>query len=212
MKKILFVLCLGLEGFGYGQLTDKRDGEKYKTVKIGEQVWMAENLRYASGNYITTDRDWVEVGGSKKYCWYDDNISYKHTYGALYTYHAAKNACPEGWHLPSDEEWTILTNYLGGKKVAGTKMKSATGWYKNGNGTNESGFNALPAGARGCGSGIFFYLHEDCHFWSSSKYEKFIFKRGNGKGGINRSLTHKNGIGRHSSNELFGFSVRCVKD
>ena len=112
------------------QLTDKRDGKTYKTVKIGTQEWMAENLAYkpSSGNY------WA----------YDDDNSNVAKYGYLYDWETAKKVCPSGWHLPSDEEWTTLTDYLGGEDVAGTKMKSTSGWKEDGNGTNESGFSALP--------------------------------------------------------------------
>ncbi|HIA36920.1 MAG TPA: hypothetical protein EYN89_09405, partial [Flavobacteriales bacterium] len=133
MKKLILLLFL-LPTIAFGQITDKRDGKTYKTVIIGTQEWMAENLAFkpSSGNY------WA----------YDDNNSNVAKYGYLYDWETAQNVCPSGWHLPTDEEWTTLTDYLGGEEVAGTKMKSTSGWKDNGIGTNESGFSGLPGGYR----------------------------------------------------------------
>ena len=138
---------------------DSRDGKVYKTVKIGEQVWMAENLAYApaSGNYWAYDND-------------DANVE---IYGYLYDWQTAKNVCPAGWHLPSDEEWTELTDYLGGN--AGGKLKatgtigSGTGlWYAPNTGaTNETGFTALPGGYR-YGDGAFDYVGYHGYWWSAT--------------------------------------------
>jgi uncharacterized protein (TIGR02145 family) len=116
--------------------TDSRDGKFYKTVKIGGQVWMAENLNYAAK-------------GSK--CYEDDEANGAR-YGRLYNWETAKNACPAGWHLPSDEEWETLVNYVGGESTAGKKLKSTSGWNNNGNGTDDFGFSAL-AGGLGYSSG-----------------------------------------------------------
>jgi len=109
-------------------LTDSRDGEKYKTVRIGKQTWMAENLNY-------------NATGSK--C-YDNKPVNCDKYGRLYNWSAAQSACPVGWHLPSDSEWTRLTDFVGSS--AGKKLKSTRDWNKNGNGTDEYGFSALPGG------------------------------------------------------------------
>jgi uncharacterized protein (TIGR02145 family) len=119
-----------------GTFTDNRDGKKYKTVKIGSQIWMAENLNY-------------DANGSK--C-YNNNSSNCDKYGKLYDWEAAKKACPSGWHLPSDAEWITLFNYAGGELAGdGKKLKAKNGWNKtkngnNGNGTDEYGFAALPGG------------------------------------------------------------------
>ena len=110
------------------EFTDVRDGKVYKTVKIGNQTWMAENLNYVTAN------SWE----------FDNSSTNGDVYGRLYTWEAALTACPSGWHLPSDAEWTILTDDLGGESVANEKMKSTSRWDYNGNGTNSSGFNALP--------------------------------------------------------------------
>jgi uncharacterized protein (TIGR02145 family) len=153
------------------------DGNVYNTVKIGTQVWMVENLkttRYADGTSIplvNTVSTWNALTETAKaYCWYDDDISNKDVYGALYTWPAAmkgaagsnskpsgaQGACPAGWHLPSDAEWKELETYLGGGSIAGGKMKEigTTHWYDphwldpNIGATNESGFNGLPGGSR----------------------------------------------------------------
>ncbi len=198
MKKIILFLSLALCYISVfsqetGTFTDARDGKSYKTVKIGTQWWMAENLAYkpSSSNY------WV----------YDNNSSNISKYGYLYDWETAKNVCPAGWHLPSDAEWTTLTNYLGGEKVAGNKMKATTGWEydADGIGTNESGFNALPAGYRDYYDGSFGTLGGDILFWSSTP--------GESEGIWGRHLHYDNGYCyRDDYHRKNGFSVRCLKD
>jgi uncharacterized protein (TIGR02145 family) len=127
-----------------GMFTDSRDGKKYKTVKIGRQTWMAENLNFA-------------VKGSK--C-YDNKPENCQKYGRLYDWTTAKKVCPSGWHLPSISEYEVLYKAVGGKKVAGKKLKARSGWNwndldgKSGNGTDEFGFSALP-GSQGYSDGSF---------------------------------------------------------
>jgi len=118
-----------------GTFTDTRDGKVYKTTKIGEQVWFAENLNY-------------EAEDSK--C-YDNKPANCKIYGKLYDWKTAMKACPNGWHLPSNEEWKVLTRAVGGKKIAGKYLKATGGWRdayggKPGNGTDNFGFSALPGG------------------------------------------------------------------
>jgi len=125
-----------------GTFTDSRDGKTYRTVKIGNQMWMAENLNYKTG---------------KSVC-YDKKKSNCQKYGRLYDWNTAMKACPAGWHLPSDKEWTALTDFVGGVDTAGTKLKSKTGWSTNKGykaTTDDYGFSALPGGY-GYG-GIFYY-------------------------------------------------------
>jgi len=114
-------------GGGGSTFKDDRDGKSYKYVKIGEQVWMSENLNYAES-------------GS---CYKGDSTNCT-TYGSLYKWDAAISACPSGWHLPSSEEWEILMTTVGGVSTAGTKLKSKSGWSNNG--TDNYGFSALPGG------------------------------------------------------------------
>jgi uncharacterized protein (TIGR02145 family) len=129
----------------FGTLTDTRDNKTYKTVKIGEQVWMAENL-----NYKTED-------GS--YC-YDNDTSNCKEYGRLYDWETAKTACPNGWHLPDTTEWQILVDFAGGKNAV-KALKATSGWNtldgSSGNGTDDFGFSALPGGQMSCRDGCDFY-------------------------------------------------------
>ena len=132
-------------------MTDERDGQTYKTVKIGDQTWMAENLNY-------------EIAGS--FC-YGDDTSNCTKYGRLYYWSSALNACPNGWHLPSQMEWNSLMNEVGGSSSAGKFLKSKNGWLDNGNGLDGYSFSALPAGEVHNGS---YSSKEQCaFFWSSTE-------------------------------------------
>jgi len=178
-------------GGGSGTFTDPRDGQTYNTVEIGSQTWFAENLNYETSN------SW----------WYDNSSANGDVYGRLYTWNAALTACPSGWHLPSDDEWTILSDFLGGESVAGGKMKE-TGtahWNSPNTGaTNSSGFTGLPGGNRGS-SGSFFSLGYDGHWWSSTEYS--------GTHAWHRSLYYDHDrVYRNTSHKTLGFSVRCLKD
>ena len=156
----------------YGTLLDERDGQEYKTVKIGDQWWMAENLNYNNGN---------------SYC-YADSAEYCEKYGRLYYYASVRGnkLCPSGWRSPDTSDFQILVSAVGGVKVAGQMLKSTTGWVKRGedvNGVDAFGFSALPAGKmwlEGTERGwtnwterSFLYLNEETIFWmngmSSSK-------------------------------------------
>jgi uncharacterized protein (TIGR02145 family) len=171
-----------------GTFTDSRDRKTYKYVTIGNQVWMAENLAYkpSSGNY------WA----------YDDNSSNAAKYGYLYDWQTAKNVCPTGWHLPSDAEWTQLTDFVGSNP--GTKLKAKSGWNSNGNGTDDYGFSALPGGKRSS-DGNFYLIGSGGYWWSStegSTYYTWSRYMGSSNGGV----------GRYYYNKSWGFSVRCVRD
>lgn len=172
-----------------GTFTDSRDGKVYKTVTIGTQTWLAENLAYK-----------VKNG-----CWaYNDDIANVTTYGYLYNWETAQKACPKGWRLPTYAEWTTLIDYLGGESVAGDKMKSETGWKDSGNGTNTSGFSALPGGNRS-GDGYFGSVGSFGYWWNSSEKSDDLdawhfYMYYNSK---NVSTTRYN--------KTRGFSVRCIK-
>jgi len=192
------------------------DGNCYETIQIGEQLWMAENLKvtkYRDGSYISsghTDEEWgqLETGA---YAAFDDDPANADIYGILYNWFAVddmRGLCPDGWHIPSDSEWTILTDYLDGVHVAGGKIKS-TGTIEDGDGlwydpnmgaTNEVGFSALPGGYRMNGNGSFLDLGKFANFWSSTP---FWFK----------AATYlENGLQGGSYFPVFGFSIRCVAD
>jgi uncharacterized protein (TIGR02145 family) len=177
-----------------GTYTDPRDGKTYKTVTIGAQTWMAGNLAYKADSG----------------CWaYGNNPNSVKTYGYLYDWETAKRICPPGWHLPTDEEWTILVSYLGGDTLAGGKMKEAgTIHWKNPNAgaSNKSRFTALPGGYRASPGGMYYLGGECAMWWSSTEKGK---ENANG-----RCLYNYNGI-IHQERYLYkhiGLSVRCVKD
>jgi uncharacterized protein (TIGR02145 family)/uncharacterized repeat protein (TIGR02543 family) len=183
-------------------------GNVYNTVQIGSQCWMRENLRatkYKTGETIPviTDMDeWYKLSTGAM-CYYDNNIDYTKKYGALYNWFAVEtgNICPTGWHVPNNEEWGIIINYLGGGNEAGYKMKSAYDWtYYNGN--NESGFSALPAGYYHY-MGYFVELGHTTRFWSSTEeYHCCLVGYGSEISVVNIFYY----------NLEFGLSIRCVKD
>ncbi len=152
-----------------GTFIDERDSTEYKWVQIGEQVWMAENMRYlpqvnnisesseTEARYYVYDYDGNNLDDATAT---DEYI----TYGTLYNWEAALQACPEGWHLPNNAEWEELLNFAGGGSEAATRLKSATAWSVNNiNGTDEYGFSILPAGEKYQSS--FTYLHSYASFW-----------------------------------------------
>jgi uncharacterized protein (TIGR02145 family) len=192
------------------------DGNTYNTVQIGNQVWMSENLktsRYRNGGsipYVVGNSDWqAQTTGAWSY--YDHDAANGAIYGKLYNWYntLGDTLCPTGWHVPSDNEWTILTDYLGGENIAGGKMKSigTDYWNEPNTGeTNESGFSALPGGARYY-EGSFFHIRDFAFFWSASESDiSFAWSRylNSNNGYVNRILS----INSKSS----GASVRCLKD
>jgi uncharacterized protein (TIGR02145 family) len=162
-------------------VTDK-DGNHYNAVRIGNQLWMVENLKttkYSDGTAIPniTDGTTWAATTSPAYCWYDNDAStYKDTYGGLYNRYAVMTGklCPIGWHVPTNEDWTTLGTYLGGNAVAGGKLKEAgtAHWLSpNVGATNESGFTGLPTGYRYDGDGTFHNINVDKNhsdMWSST--------------------------------------------
>ena len=156
------------------------DGYDYAVVEIGDQCWFAENLRttvYADGSAIPEETDntaWLGLSTGAR-CDYDNDASNVATYGRLYNWYAATDAaelCPTGWHVPTDDEWTALETYFGANGHSGTEgtaLKATSGWSSGGNGTDDSGFSALPGGYRyGDGDGAFFLAGSSGYWWSSS--------------------------------------------
>jgi len=197
----------------YGTVTDI-DGNVYKTIQIGTQTWMAENLkttRYNDGSnipYLTNYAEWLEVL-SPAYCWHYNDPASKNTYGALYNWYAVMTGklSPTGWHIPSYAEWTTLDTYLGGADIAGGKMKETgtTHWKSpNVGATNESGFTCLPIGFHQSDSG-FYGFGEYCYIWSSS--ESSLYRA------LGKSMSNQFGYsGWQKTIQRSGASVRCVKD
>jgi len=195
-----------------GTVTDI-DGNIYQTVKIGDQWWMAENLKvthYRNGDAIyniTDDTEWSNLT-TGAYCEYNNNSSNVDTYGRLYNWYSVndgRNIAPEGWHVPSDEEWHILFNYLGGLSIAGGKLKeTGTDHWENPNlgANNESHFSSLPAGYRDTG-GEYTALGYRTHYWSSTDY--------NTNNAFYEGLIYDSTkVGHYCNRKQLGFSVRCV--
>ena len=215
----------------YGSMTDTRDGHVYRTVKIGDQVWMAENLNYDPGQ-----------GGSGEnvYEWswcYDNEPKNCDVAGRYYTWAAAidsvklandadnpqdcgygkecgvastrsatlvQGVCPTGWHLPSRAEWNSLFTAVGDESTAGKVLKSQTGWYNRGNGTDAFGFSALPAGGRN-GDEDYYNEGDYAYFWSSTELNSsYAYRMYLDYGSVSATLSFKN--------KDDGFSVRCVKN
>jgi uncharacterized protein (TIGR02145 family) len=190
------------------------DGNIYQTISIGTQIWMAENLKttkFSDGTRVdnTTDNTAWNNLWTPSYCWYNNDVSYKNTYGALYNWYAVNTGklCPAGWHIPSDAEWTTLTNYLGSDSVAGGKLKEAGNahWISSNIGaTNESGFTALPGGNR-IFNGTFEFEGVRGSWWTASGYDS--------RTAWQRVMYCIYGdVSRSNYFKRFGFSVRCVKD
>lgn len=188
------------------------DGNSYNIVKIGNQLWMTENLKstkFNDGTDIPLVSDFTSWGSltTPGYCWYNNDAgSYKTNYGALYNGYTVctDKLCPLGWHVPSVEEWMTLTNYCG-EKIAGGKLKEIKNWMSPNTGaTNETGFKALPGGCRG-NLGSFMGKGLRGHWWSSTKYDKtniWDYTMGYSYSDVTGSSDHKKS----------GLSVRCVKD
>jgi uncharacterized protein (TIGR02145 family) len=184
-------------------------------VTIGSQVWMAENLDVAyfqNGDPIPeakTIEEWEKADANKEpaWCYYDNDPANGKKYGKLYNWYAVndeRGLAPKGWHVPTDNEWTELTDFLGGLEVAGEKMKSTSGWEEHGNGTNESGFNGLPAGRRR-GDGKIDYIGRGGDWWSSTEDGTDL--------AWGRNLINNRGsVDRYDYYKSLGFSVRCLRD
>lgn len=191
------------------------DGNIYQTVKIGEQWWMAENLKvihYRNGDAIPSVIEnivWENLN-TGAYCEYDNDSNNVEIYGRLYNWYAlsdSRDLSPDGWHVPSDVEWETLIDYLGGSGIAGGKLKEAgtEHWYDpNFGATNESGFTALPGGYRKYG-GNFGHMKGNAYFWASSNY-------GNGYAWIRRLYYSTQTTDRGVQDKRVGFSVRLVRD
>jgi uncharacterized protein (TIGR02145 family) len=186
---LAFFACSGDNTITYG-------GQTYKTVKIGTQTWMAENLNY-------------EVEGSICYENDPDNCA---KYGRLYNWETALKVCPKGWHLPSNAEWDKLFRFVDGdtgtespyeSETSGKHLKAVSGWYKNGNGTDKYGFSALPGGL-GNSVGSFDYVGNGGLWWSASEYDSY--------GAYSRGMGYYNYVGWYNNGKSSLFSVRCVKD
>ena len=202
---LLIIAVVSISSFGFAQ-----------TVTIGTQTWTTKNLDVATfrnGDAIPqakTNEEWSAAGINKQpaWCYYENDPKNGTKYGKLYNWYAVNDArglAPAGYHIPTDEEWTVLSTFLGGEDAAGKKMKRNSGWLANGNGTNSSGFSGLPGGFRNYGGG-FFNVDDRGDWWSASEV--------NGSYAWNRRLSsYYSSLHRdNDGNKYYGFSVRCVRN
>jgi uncharacterized protein (TIGR02145 family) len=213
-KKLIEALALfAVQVFSQSSFTDNRDGKKYKAVKIGEQVWMAENLNYNAEN-------------SECYEKQESNCT---KYGRLYNWETSLKICPAGWHLPSSDEWVVLAKFVGdsianaggGSVVgrvgdsylttanksfnAGIKLKAKSGWNNNGNGTDDFDFSALPCGYGIQTLGSFYHFGEIGYWWSATENNANVARSRSLKynyANIDARTNHKGDL----------LSVRCIQD
>ena len=222
----------------YGEFTDERDGQVYKTVKIGDQIWMAQNLNYAYTGVKFSAKG--NTSDSTSWC-YENKVSNCDKYGRLYTWSAVMDSaaqfienarttcghsnltegtlgsrcnpnsphrgiCPEGWHVPTEQEFSTLHTYIGGSNTGGLLLKSTSGWYSGGNGTDKYGFSELSAGYRS-GSGYFYDEGRIARLWTATNFQSDAAMCQ----GVNWALEGL-GVGHGANNKREGYSVRCVKD
>jgi uncharacterized protein (TIGR02145 family) len=209
-----------------GTFIDERDDREYKTVQIGNQCWMAENLKttmYNDGTQIpfVNDNDVWKQLSTPAYCWYDNDPSNGAIYGKLYNWYAVndhRGLAPKGWHVPSDAEWKILEMYIGmtkeeadtegnsrGNKGGKLKEVGTEHWLSpNAGANNQTGFTALPGGNHGY-TGDFSAMYLMCQMWSSTPYN-------NPDAWVRFVSYGESSIGRDHPSKADGKSIRCIKD
>ena len=186
-------------------------GHGYETVQIGEQCWFAENLRaenYKNGDFISANLDnseWTSTTSGAT-VFYGDDVSSLQAYGRLYNWHAvddSRGLCPNAWRIPSDGDWTVLTDFLGGSATAGAQMKTTDGWNGDGDGANSSGFSGVPGGSR-ASNGNFYLAGSSGYWWSATPY---------GSSAWYRTVSYNDdSVNRNFAYHRNGYSVRCVRD
>lgn len=224
LTSVLFILLMfscKKENDDPSEIVKDVEGNSYTTVTTGTQTWLVENLKTTKYNdgtdipILTGDDDW-EFTASGAYCWYENNVSNKSVYGALYNWYAANSGklCPTGWHVPSKEEIETLADKFGGNDLAGAALKEdgLSHWREPNTGaTNSSGFTGLPGGTRfiGDGGGVAFEsITAYGSLWTTTPYHQTS---------INHSyyaqlVFDNTGFGTGSRPKATGFSVRCLKD
>jgi uncharacterized protein (TIGR02145 family) len=206
MRKLILTTAavaaaIGLAGCGSGTLIDERDRQKYRTVVIGGDRWMAQNLNYK------TDSSWC----------YENNTDSCTKYGRLYDWKTAKTVCPKGWKLPDTVNWRKLVTTAGDEMTAGRKLKAKNRWNKNGNGTDDFGFSAMPGGYRSTNGGDSYKIicldvcegFDDVgyygYWWTATEnWIDFAYYR--------RMNNVNDDVYEHYDIKGIGYSVRCVAD
>ncbi|MFN8210256.1 MAG: fibrobacter succinogenes major paralogous domain-containing protein [Bacteroidales bacterium] len=216
MNKLFFTVLISfLWHCSYGQYVTDIDGNRYPAIRIKNQVWMGENLKTTRFNdgkpipLVVTDKAWKTLE-KPAYCWLYNDTANKEKYGALYNWYAVntKKLCPQGWHVPSLQDWEDLSLAAGGERIAGAKLKEKGYEHWKNNmliSTDEYGFTALPSGKRSMEGNFPSDIDEYAVWWSATE--------------VSAILSYNTGV-YFGSNALFngndnkknGFSVRCVKD
>lgn len=221
---IPFVLVFLYSTISFAQTKGKSNNSTNKktstTVIIGTQTWMSENLNtstFKNGDIIPqakTAEEWKKAGEQQKpaWCYYNNDPKNELKYGKLYNWYAVNDArglAPNGWHIPSNDEWTLLETFLGDWKKSGNKLKAIRDWLSNGNGSNETGFSGVPGGYR-LDNGEFYGIGEDGQWWSST--DQFQLTETTAVAWY-RSLSNRNTyLNKDWKRQPIGLSVRCIKD
>lgn len=192
---IFVFLLMSLQVFAQDVLKDSRDNQEYRTVKIGSQIWMAENLSFAA---------------EESFCYTRFNYDCR-KYGRFYSWDVAKDVCPAGWHLPTAEEFDLLFESVGGRDSAAVKLKSAEGWSHYGNGTDEYGFNGTPSGFRDY-RGRFDRQTMYAYLWSATEDAAAGSAAPSKKAIGVHMMAGRKDVSVYPYAKNFGLSVRCVKD
>jgi uncharacterized protein (TIGR02145 family) len=186
-----------------------------KSIQIGNQIWSTEDLNtsyFTNGEPIPqakSNEEWFMAASKKQpaWCYYNNDSTIGVKYGKLYNWYAVndpRGIAPIGWHIPSNDEWIILENYLGGMQDAGKKIISTNDCSTNRNETNESGFSGIPGGNRGC-TGAFGLLNEQANWWSSTEYDSI--------NAYSKTVAcNKNNVDSGGRFKKMGMSVRCIKN
>jgi len=207
MKQIsgftILLLCLSTiacKKYKLSDFTDPRDGEEYTTVTIGGQTWLAENLRFnATGSLLNPDNPSEKYGRL-----YDWEVLMQGAPSSSANPSGVQGVCPEGWHLPSIEEWTALKNAIASSETV-KEMRATSGWYLGGDGSNKSGFNALPAGFHS--GDDFSQLGQNSHFWTTESDSTISANAW--EIDLNKN---SNVLEPTSDNKEYAYSCRCVQD
>ena len=198
-----------------GDIVTDADGNIYRTVKIGNQTWMAENLKtikYNDGQdipLVTSSYAWGSLK-TPAYCWLNNDPTNKDAYGTLYNWYTVDTGklAPKGWHVPTEEDWATLAKYLGGDAVAGGKLKASgtSHWFApNTQATDEVGFTAIPCSTRNYDGYHFYKLGDSCYFWSAAEFDA-------AEAWVRQMACDSAALKSFHGYKSYGRPVRCIKD
>jgi uncharacterized protein (TIGR02145 family) len=220
MMKKLVLLCVSVTTIAPQLLKAQR-----ASVTIGSQVWMLKNLNvgvFSNGDTIPqarTNAEWIAAGNNKRpaWCYYNNDSTGSNSIGRLYNWYAVSDSrglAPAGWHIPTKDELTNLSSFLGGSSASGEKLKSTSGWANGGNGSNSSGFTAVPSGLRSGYDGTFMNRIDNVYWWSStsSDVNNAHIRALNAMDGNPPTWTPDGFFYHMPWDKVDGLSVRCLKN